>query len=114
MHESPPELQLNVTTVYLLLGRLEQKVDAGFSGMNERLDTLNGQTKRHGEEIAVLKDRSDKTETETKQAAESAKVATDEASTVKGRAAKWGTVAAGVLYTVVEAAKALWQHAPGQ
>jgi hypothetical protein len=114
MHESPPELQLNVTTVYLLLGRLEQTVTNGFEGINERLDALNGQTKRHGEEIAVLMDRSAKAETKTQEAADVAKVANDEAASVKGKAAKWSALVAGVLYTLVEAAKALWQHAPGQ
>jgi len=28
-----------------------------IAGVNNRLDVLNGQTRKHGEEIAVLKDR---------------------------------------------------------
>ena len=114
MPDTPPELQLNVTTVYLLLGRLEQKVDGGFEGVHGRLDILNGQTRKHAEEIAVLKDRSDKAETTTQAVAEKAQVATDEAATVRSKAMKWGTVATGVLYTIIEAAKALWHNAPGQ
>lgn len=114
MPDSPPELQLNVTTVYLLLGRLEQKVDGGFQGVHGRLDMLNGQVKTHGEEIAVLKDRSEKAETKTQEAAETAKVANDEASNVKGRAMKWSTIGAGVIVTIFETIKAIWSNAPGQ
>jgi hypothetical protein len=111
MAETPPELQLNVTTVYLLLGRLEQKVEAGFDGINERLDTQNGKVTRHEAEIAVLKDRSTAAE---RKATEAVKTASEEVSTVKGRAAKWAAIASAALITIIETVKALWSHAPGQ
>jgi hypothetical protein len=36
---------------------LLSKVDAGFAGVNARLDTLNGRTQEHGEAIATLQER---------------------------------------------------------
>lgn len=34
--------------------RLDSRLDAGFGGINERLDTLNGRTRKNSEDIVVL------------------------------------------------------------
>lgn len=36
-----------------------EEVRRGFAGLNSRLDDLNGRLQQHGEDIAVLQDRSD-------------------------------------------------------
>jgi hypothetical protein len=38
-----------------LFDLIDEKLTDGFAGINKRLDTLNGQVHRHGEDIAVLK-----------------------------------------------------------
>ena len=43
--------------LYHALSVLSKSVETGFEGVNRRLDTMNGQVRLHGEEIAVLKDR---------------------------------------------------------
>ncbi len=42
--------------------RLRDDMQRGFGGMNSRLDMLNGKTNEHEAELAVLKDRSDRSE----------------------------------------------------
>lgn len=42
--------------------RLRQDMNSGFSGVNTRLDALNGKTAIHTAEIAVLRDRSERAE----------------------------------------------------
>jgi hypothetical protein len=34
--------------------RLDSRLDAGFDGINERLDTLNGRTRKNSEDIVAL------------------------------------------------------------
>jgi hypothetical protein len=34
--------------------RLDSRLDAGFDGINERLDTLNGRTRKNSEDLVVL------------------------------------------------------------
>jgi hypothetical protein len=45
-----------------LLDLIDKKITDGFLGLNTRLDLLNGQTRRHGEDIAVLKHETKKLE----------------------------------------------------
>lgn len=42
--------------------RIRNDMTVGFSGINNRLDALNGKTSLHGQELAVLRDRSDRSE----------------------------------------------------
>jgi hypothetical protein len=37
--------------------RLDERLDAGFGGMNDRLDDLNGRTRKNSEAISVLDER---------------------------------------------------------
>lgn len=41
---------------------LRQQLKDGFAGVNGRLDKLNSKVADHGEELAVLQDRSDRSE----------------------------------------------------
>ena len=43
--------------------RLYESMEKGFSGLNARLDLLNGKTQQHTADIAVLMDRSDDAKT---------------------------------------------------
>lgn len=45
-----------------LLDLIDKKVTEGFAGLNARMDVLNGQVRKHGEEIAVLKHETKKVE----------------------------------------------------
>ena len=49
--------ELSREEFYHALGALSKAVDTGFTGVNARLDKINGQVNTHREEIAVLKDR---------------------------------------------------------
>jgi pyrimidine operon attenuation protein/uracil phosphoribosyltransferase len=49
--------ELTREEIYRALDALSKAVDRGFQNVNTRLDTMNGQVRTHGEEIAVLKDR---------------------------------------------------------
>jgi hypothetical protein len=49
------ERELSREEFYTALAALGKSMDAGFAGVNVRLDRLNGKTERHGEDIAVLK-----------------------------------------------------------
>lgn len=42
-----------------LADRLEARIDKRADGLDERLDLLNGRTRKNENDIAVLKDRSD-------------------------------------------------------
>ena len=42
--------------------RIRNDMHAGFTGVNGRLDTLNGKANAHESQIAVLTDRSDRSE----------------------------------------------------
>lgn len=65
------------------LDRLYHTLDAGFSGVHERLDELNGRTRTAERKIAVLEDR--------------------------GHPAAWGGGIGGALVAVVEGLKLLWK-----
>lgn len=41
---------------------LKEQIREGFKGVNDRLDDLNGRTRKNEQEVAVLKDRSDRAE----------------------------------------------------
>jgi len=49
------ERELNRDEFYAALGALSRSMETGFSGLNSRLDKLNGKTERHGEDISALK-----------------------------------------------------------
>ena len=51
------DTELSREEFYHALGSLSKAVDNGFAGLNARLDTMNGQVRTHGQQIAVLNDR---------------------------------------------------------
>lgn len=62
MPDTTPDI--NVTTVFLLLGELKAQVGElkeqtkdGFTGVNARLDTLNGRVGKSETRVAVLEER---------------------------------------------------------
>lgn len=71
---------------------LRDDIKDGFSGINGRLDRLNGQTRKHGEEIAVLKSQ----------------IADTPSAVSKKAIAGYGTAIGSGVVIVVEIAKAAW------
>jgi tetrahydromethanopterin S-methyltransferase subunit G len=67
-----------------LADRIEKRVDKRCGEINERLDTLNGRTRKNEREIAVLQDRSDQASDESKNAG-------------KNAGAKWGAWTGGAI-----------------
>lgn len=57
------EQELSRDEFYAALAGISKAVDSGFAGVHTRLDRLNGQTREHGQDIAVLKDRSRREQT---------------------------------------------------
>ena len=88
---------------------LRDDIHRGFTGMNSRLDTLNGQTRRHGEAIVVLE--------HAVQAVKDAQRAVEEVGTATRPSKKQITgvasVAAGGAYVLVEVGKAVWHALRG-
>jgi len=94
------ERELSRDEFYAALGALSRSMETGFSGLNSRLDKLNGKTERHGEDISALK---------AVQVREEREARDDEPSQSGRRDGAIGAgVAAGVV-GIIELVKVLWK-----
>jgi ABC-type transporter Mla subunit MlaD len=94
----------------VLVRELEQIRDSlrdGFSGVHERLDTINGRLRQTESAVCVLEDRSDRTERALSNVPDTAVRWTSKRAAQIGGV---GVVGGGALVALIELGRALVQH----